>query len=127
MAGDSFSWVDTVSETEVSFLVDTRVYPISVLFRTAYAFTYRSFVYLENSAEHVVKVFLATRSANEPAARIAGEFLNDLIDQKVRHDIAEDTRAIRELIVTQAFAEADLLDRSSIHDDYDKDPRGITK
>ena len=34
--------------------------------------------------------------------------LNELINQRVRTDVARETRAIRERIVAQAFAEADF-------------------
>jgi His-Xaa-Ser system protein HxsD len=43
--------------------------------------------------------------------RIAGEFGNELISQRIRLDLAEETRPVRELIVAQAFAEADLSAR----------------
>jgi hypothetical protein len=41
---------------------------------------------------------------------LAGSFLNDLIDQRLRIDIGEETRVIRELIVAQAFAAVDVMD-----------------
>jgi hypothetical protein len=47
----------------------------------------------------------------------------------VRLEIANETRAIRELIVAQAFTEADLIDRSGSEGSYIEDLRdvGITK
>lgn len=56
---------------------------------------------------------------------LAGEFSNSLIDERVRRDIAIETMSIRELIVAQAFAEADLLDRSLSEGSYIEDPKGI--
>jgi hypothetical protein len=41
-------------------------------------------------------------------ADIAGEFANELIDQRVRYDLERETRHIRTRIVDQAFAEADI-------------------
>jgi His-Xaa-Ser system protein HxsD len=58
---------------------------------------------------------------------LAGEFSNELINQRVRLQIASETRAIRELIVAQAFAEADLLDRSLSESSYVDDPRGVAR
>ena len=58
---------------------------------------------------------------------LAGEFSNELVNQKVRLDVAAETKAIRELIVAQAFAEADLLGGGDSEADYVTDPRGISR
>jgi hypothetical protein len=57
---------------------------------------------------------------------VVGEFSNELINQQVRRDVANETKAVRELIVAQAFAEADLIDKSECDASYIDDPRGIS-
>ena len=122
------SWVEELSDDTLSIFVDTRVYPLKVLFRTCYLFTDRCYLFLEpHEGSAAVKVEFARKSHNADLRWIAGEFGNELINQKVREDIAAETRPIRELIVAQAFAEADLLDRSASESDYKDDPKGIAK
>jgi His-Xaa-Ser system protein HxsD len=72
-----------------------------------------------------VRVRFASKSSDGALSITAAEFSNELVNQRVRLDIANETRSIRELIVAQAFAEADLLDRSDSEASYVDDPRGI--
>ncbi len=102
--------------------VDLTIYPLEVVQRTAHAFSGRCFVVLERRGR-MLQVQLTPRG--DDAADLAARFNNALLDQSLRMAIAEETRAIRELLVAQAFAEADLLDRRESESDYDYDVRGI--
>ncbi len=91
-----------------SLLVDTTLYTPEALFRACYAFTDRCYLFLKQVSAHEILVEFR-RSPSSPAlADVVGAFANELIDQRVRADIARETRAIRERIVAQAFAEADF-------------------
>ena len=91
-----------------SLVVDTTLYTSDALFRACYAFTGRCYVFLKQvSAGQVLVEF--RRSDSSPAlADVVGAFANELIDQRVRAAIVRETRAIRERIVAQAFAEANF-------------------
>ena len=105
--------------------VDTAIYSHGVIFRVAYRYTGEYFVYLEPQGESVIRVHLTPKNGDlvsEP-----GAFLNALIEERVQQDIAQETRAIRELIVAEAFGGVSLLDRSGTDADYDDDPRGIAQ
>jgi His-Xaa-Ser system protein HxsD len=78
-------------------------------------------------SSRIVRVCFGKKISDTSLANVAGEFSNELINQKVRLDIAAETRPIRELIVAQAFAEADLLDRTDSEAGYNDDPRGIAR
>jgi His-Xaa-Ser system protein HxsD len=122
------SWQLKSSEGELAIPVDLRVYTQAVLFRVCYLFTDRCYLFLEpDKTLSVVIVHLSSKSSTDDLAGIAGEFANELINQRVREDIARETRPIRELIVAQAFAEADLLDRTKSEGSYLDDPKGIAK
>ncbi len=41
---------------------------------------------------------------------VAGEFQNALLDQQLRIDIEQQTRAVRELLIAKAFSEAGVMD-----------------
>jgi His-Xaa-Ser system protein HxsD len=122
------SWTQNVREDGLDISVNLSVYPLDALFRVCYWFTDRCYLFLTCDESHsVVTVHFAKKTPDTDLAVTAGEFSNELINQKVRRDVADETRGIRELIVAQAFAEADLLDRSESGADYHLDPRGISK
>lgn len=121
-------WLSESSDGEITICVDLRIYTQAALFRVCYLFTDRCYLFLEpNETLSVVSVHLSGKSLSGDLAGIAGEFANELINQRVREDIARETGPIRELIVAQAFAEADLLDRTDSEASYLDDPRGIAK
>jgi len=110
------------------------VYGLQAILRSCYWLTERCFVYLAPPKEGVIEITLLAKNA-QPAQtdQLTWDFLNDLIDQRLRIDINTETRAIRELIVAQAFADADLIDdrgRQVARDDSQtdrvgQDPDGI--
>ena len=120
------TWIHESSEGRLSIFVDTKIYSLEALFRTCYVFTDRCYLFLEPSNDpQIIAVRFASKSADGALSITTAEFSNELVNQRVRLDIANETRSIRELIVAQAFAEADLLDRSDSEASYADDPRGI--
>lgn len=102
------------------------VYRLPALFRACYRVTDHCFVYLSPPQAGSIEVTLIAKSGRAGETdRLAGDFLNDLIDQQLRVDIGEETRAIREIIVAQAFAAVDVIDDrgSPLVEQPDKDSR----
>jgi His-Xaa-Ser system protein HxsD len=117
-----------LSDGTLEIEVHTRVYPLTAIFRACYLFTDRCYLFLDSDESgECIRVKLAGKEGNANLQAIAGEFCNELINQRVRHDIAKETRSIRELIVAQAFAEADFRSGSMMESDYHADPKGIAK
>lgn len=128
MTQERFSWLQEVTDESLCVCVDTAVYSLEALFRVCYAFTDRCYLFLQpEEGSQVIRVRFTRKAADSDMPLLAGEFANELINQRVRSLIASETRAVRELIVAQAFAEADLLDRSLQESDYVDDPRGIAR
>jgi His-Xaa-Ser system protein HxsD len=100
--------------------VDLAVYPLAVVMRACHAFTARCHVSIRRVDAGTAIVEL---SLND----IRGEFSNALLDAHLRALIAAETKTIRELLVAQAFCEADLLDRREIESNEDDDPRGVAR
>jgi His-Xaa-Ser system protein HxsD len=96
----------------IRYRVDTALYSREAVFRACYQFTDRCFLFLE-PADAAIVVEFRKRSPSAHLADIVGSFANELINQKVRADIARETQGIRELIVAQAFSGADFRDRLS--------------
>ena len=96
------------TEDGLTVVVDLSVYREEALFRTCYLFTDRCYLFLDPAGPGQIRVRFRKRDPLASLMRIVGEFGNELINQRIRLDLAEETRVIRELIVAQAFAEADL-------------------
>ena len=99
--------------------IDLALYPLDVVLCTAHAFIARGDVFVRGIENGAVVVEI------EPA--LERDFTNVLLDNCLRVRIAEETKNIRELLVAQAFCEADLLDRSDIEGDEREDPRRIAR
>lgn len=91
----------------VQIRVDTSLYTLEALFRTCYKFTDRCYLWLERADGDNVTVHARPRAGGD-VCDCVGSFRNELIDQRLRVDLARETRTIREWIVAQAFVEADL-------------------
>lgn len=128
MASPQLAWVQQLTEEKLSICVNLDLYSLEALFRVCYLFTDQCYLFLttEESPSRVTVQF-ARKTPDCDLSTVAGAFSNELINQKVRLDIAAETKLIRVLIVTQAFAEADLLERSDSEADYRDDPRGISQ
>jgi His-Xaa-Ser system protein HxsD len=128
MPAPPLSWVRPLTDDSLVVGVDTTLYTLEALFRVCYLFTDRCYLFLSRGeGATAVEVRITRKSPESDLNVIAGEFSNELVNQKVRLDVAAETKGIRELIVAQAFAEADLLDRGGQESSYLDDPRGISK
>jgi His-Xaa-Ser system protein HxsD len=120
------SWVQAVDDDSLVMAVDGDLYSREALFRVCYLFTDRCYLFLsQEESSSVIQVRFTRKSRDTGLNTVAGEFSNELINQKVRLDVAAETKAVRELIVAQAFAEADLFDEGASEASYLDDPRGI--
>ena len=121
-------WAETMSDGCESVTIDLRIYPLDAVTRCIYEFTDKAFVFLTMSDDeaHAIARF-KSREASENLTSTIGEFSNRLLDYKLRLQIASETRPIRELIVAQAFVEADVLARDDSNSSFESDPRGISR
>lgn len=85
-----------------------ELYSASVIFRTSYALSDRCHVVLDRPREGYIVAEIRLTEASGDLDSAVAEFTNMLVDNKLRAEIAEETKAIRELIVAQAFAEVDF-------------------
>ena len=107
--------------------IDLAVYSLEIVLRTCHAFTARCYVLARYGDNGAVTIDLAPRDKGDSLHELAGEFSNALLDYHLRALIANETHVIRELLVAQAFCEADLLDRREREADEYADPRGIVR
>jgi His-Xaa-Ser system protein HxsD len=111
----------------VSICVDLAIYPLEVVLRACHVFTARCYVFAHDAHQGTVVIDFAARNANDDLRELTGDFSNALLDYRLRARIAAETETIRELLVAQAFCEADLLDRREVEGDEHDDRRGIAR
>jgi His-Xaa-Ser system protein HxsD len=84
--------------------LNTTVYPLSVIYKTAYIFLDRCYVFLDLDNEGNVQVSLELKNnlaiSNDV---LAGEFSDELLNQVVRFDVYQKTKNVRELILARAL------------------------
>ena len=105
-------WV-IIKEDCVELTVDLTVYSEDAVLRTCYVFTDRCYLFLASKDPRNITVEFRPKTTGVNLSCLAGDFGNELVDQQLRYKLASETRAIRELIVAQAFAEADLQDNNA--------------
>jgi His-Xaa-Ser system protein HxsD len=101
-------WSDTAVATEFTTTVDTRIYDLDTIHRATYWFTNRCAIRVARVDENHAQVEFRPLGTEGLSTSIAAEFENELIDFRIRGNLARETAAIRDLIFRQAFVEADL-------------------
>jgi His-Xaa-Ser system protein HxsD len=104
------------------FEVDLDVYGLTPLQRVAHKFTDRCFVHLKHRDERTVEVRLKPKTSREPLDLIAGEFCNEILDQRLREVIALESESVRNLVIAHALSRVGLAD-SAFEESERNDPR----
>lgn len=100
--------------------VDTSIFSLPAIFKTAYWCTERFYLYLHRESDAAVCVELrskgtANRATLETACR---DFANALLDQQVRQQVIVETGGIRDALLRKAFGEgAAHLDPNALGSD----------
>lgn len=112
--------------------VDEKIFPRPVTVAAAYVFIERCYVKLESAPHRRIQVQLKGKKklGKSALARLAEEFENELLHQLIRHQVAEKTGSLREVIVGRALfsaePEAEPEQEAGEQDlDYLDDPLGI--
>jgi His-Xaa-Ser system protein HxsD len=100
-------------EGEVRVSFDLRVYRLSAVQKTAYKFAREFGAVLGPVEEHLLSATFEFRekTSSEAATTVMRSFFQELLDQELRERIAEETDAIRSLILAQAYSKTDLIRR----------------
>jgi His-Xaa-Ser system protein HxsD len=91
-------------------LLATSIYSIDATLRACYWLTERCYVHLSRPDNETIVVTLLAKDDADKTDALAWQFLNDLIDQQLRVTIQRETGSIRDLIVSQAFSDVDIID-----------------
>jgi His-Xaa-Ser system protein HxsD len=88
-------------------LIDRELFSDTAIFKTAYWFTDRFYIFLDSAPDNRLSVELRPKVSSTPTDLQAAcaEFCNSLVDFRVRGMILSETQAVREALVTKAFME----------------------
>ncbi len=90
-----------------SISVDRKLYTEAAIFKAAYWFTDKFYVYLASAGEDKVLIELRGKAelSDQELTAACSEFCNSLVDHRVRQVVLEETKTIREALVVKAFDE----------------------
>ncbi len=106
------SWPE-LRDGRIPVVIDLRLYRLEAIQKAAYRMAERLTAVLGKQREHDVSVEFVFRATTSPtqASESVRLFFQELLDQELREKVAEETRAIRSLILAQAFSRTDLIKR----------------
>lgn len=116
-----------------TILVNQSVYPLEVVYATAYVYLEQCYILLDKPEKGKISVRLKAKAdtGKKRFDSVVGEFENELVNQALRLKIAKRTEKVRDAIVHRALFSAmpetlDLnLDDDDDDTDYLEDPLGI--
>ena len=97
----------------IELVLDLRAYGLAAIKKTAYRFADRCTVVLGSQADDSLSVELRFKSTTTDVAahETTRLFYQELLDQELREQIADETDQVRALILAHAFSKADLIKR----------------
>jgi len=100
------------ADRAVQLTLDEKVYPRSVSIAAAYRFTDRCYIRLARAGRGKLEVRLKVKDgqAGEGLQQLAEEFSNELLQQLMRHQVAEQTSGLREVLVGRALLSAEPVE-----------------
>jgi len=101
--------VKKVGSDEVYFEVAMSVYSISAILKASYVFIDRCYIYLNKESNERVTIYLKAKTLTTEPKSLAGEFMNQLLNQRLQEIVDKETGKIRELLVAQSFSDAQLV------------------
>jgi His-Xaa-Ser system protein HxsD len=90
--------------------VDLRIYGQAALLKAVHRFTGRCYLHLQHRDEYLVNARFQPKQAQEcRMEELAGEFFNELLDQRLRAIVQQESEAVRNLILAHALSRTSLI------------------
>ena len=106
-------------------VLDANVYRLSAVKKAAYKFGNKFHCLISTQDDASISVVLKSKAQFDDLEHLAGEFCNEVLDQDLRENIAEQTEALRNLLLAHAFSRTSLVNADLDTVDYHADPLGI--
>ena len=106
---DAISWATDSLGAVACLNINTSVYNKTAVFKTAYWYTERCYLFLSRPLDlpDTIQVEIRPKSAitKEELIAMCREFGNNLIDQQVRQEVIAETGNVRDALIKKAFFE----------------------
>ncbi|MFY2556858.1 His-Xaa-Ser system protein HxsD [Corallococcus terminator] len=101
----------TFRDGAVQAVLDLRVYRLAAIQKSAYRFAERCTAVLGSpEADRLsVRFVFGPTVTEQDALETVRLFFQELLDQELREQVGDETRALRALILAQAFSRTDLI------------------
>ena len=121
-----------VKKDEAILRINPLVYPLDIVYSAAYVFLDSAYILLDGNPKKEIIVKMKPKHKDGKAEKLGREFLNELINYADYSKRAEETKAIRKIILQRALITNDesLLGRgldfeTEDPDEHIDDPEGI--
>lgn len=86
-------------ENKVTIPVDPKVYGLDAVYGASYVFTDRAYIFLEDKNDKtVVNIKGKEKMTPKKLEAMGGEFMNELLNSGLRHQISKNNKKLREYI-----------------------------
>lgn len=106
---DAICWTTDSLGTVACLTVNTSVYSKTAVFKTAYWYTERCYLFLSRPLDlsETIQVEIRPKStmSSDDLIALCREFANNLIDQEVRQKVIAETGNVRDSLIKKAFFE----------------------
>ena len=90
--------------------VDLSIYGMDSVLKSAHRFTGRGFVHISAGNAGLAEIRMRPKNDTDDPDTLIRDFLNDLLEQRLRTTIASETATLRDQIMAHALSRTGLLD-----------------
>ncbi|MDP3043534.1 MAG: His-Xaa-Ser system protein HxsD [bacterium] len=117
-------------KNQITFFLDSKLYPIEAIYGAAYVFIDRAYIFLDGDPQKEIIICLKGKKKMnfKELEGLQGEFYNELLNYLLRVKIAKRNKKVRDFIVGTALVSGSNIFDSSpdgSDNDYLDDPLGI--
>ena len=94
-----------VDAGNIVFTINTMIYPLAVIMKTAYNYTDNFYIFLDYINDGIIEVQIKSKESIDIAEleSLVGDFYNELLNQNIRLDIQKNAGNLRQLILGRAL------------------------
>jgi His-Xaa-Ser system protein HxsD len=95
-------------KNQITFFLNSKVYPLEAIYSTAYVFLDKAYVFLDGDPKKEIIVYLKGKNnlSRKKLEALQGEFHNELLNYLLRIKIAKSNKKIREFVIGTALVSA---------------------
>lgn len=121
----------------ITFSVNLEIYPLEIIYSTAYLFLDKVYFYMDKEQEDKIKIELTKKNGSDNLEEIKNEFMNEMMNQAFRLENDEKTKDFKEILIKRVLdfnenTDQDNIDEEMLEkilddedDDWLDDPEGI--